>query len=346
MLVRSETFANMRPALLRLEDVGPGGPYRTLEDLGRLRAVFEYLFAERVPFHVALIPRWKNIESDGSWYEKGIDDPYPDEYLRKLIGLLQTAQKQGALFGMHGYTHQYGNRKMKDDNQDTATGFEFDIKNAPETKTPAYAVQRVTKSWAAFRRAGLYPHFWESPHYTHTRQQERIFELFSRVIYQPDVEGRAATNVFMSETGVFYIPTPLGYIDERNTVERVLSRLEGFDGLASLFYHPFREFPFLERATGQTGKPVFRNGLPVFQYRRDTQSDLQKLIHGFRQRGFDWVPLYYVLPKQRVSPGQSQVVFYPLPFWPRPPVQLLPEPIWPLGAGCLLPQPVVWNTVD
>lgn len=302
-----------RPALLRLEDVGPGGAYRTLENLGRLRAVFDYLFAARVPFHVALIPRWKNIEPDGTWYEKGIDDPFPDDYVKKFVRLMQDAQKRGALLGMHGYTHQYGTHKKDDNNQDTGTGSEFNVDGEPETVSSAYTVDRVGRSLAAFQGANLAPHFWETPHYNNTPEQERIFGSFVKILYQSDALGRAGANVYVSGTGIVYIPTPLYYIDEQNTVERMLAKLPAFRGLASMFYHPFLEFACLEPAKDMSGQPAVREGLPVYRYRVGEESNLHKLVKGFRQRGFRWVSIYDVMPHLRLYP-----VFWRPPMIPAP----------------------------
>lgn len=308
-----------RPALLRLEDVGPGGPYRTLDDLGKLRAVFSYLLEAAVPFHVALIPRWKNIEPDGSWYEKGIDDPRPDDFLRKWIQVMQAAERRGAIIGMHGYTHQYGNQKRQDQNQDTGAGSEFNVAGAPQTKTASYALERFSKSLAAFKKAGLYPAFWESPHYNDTQEQEDIFESLISVLYQPDIKQRAAATYYVTETGSVYIPTPLDYIHATNTVEQILGKLPSLRELASVFYHPYLEFPFLEPVaehTANTGKigpigntkvigdigqhgskhPVLKDGIPVYQYRTGSESDLQRLVKGFQQHGYRFVSFYEILP--------------------------------------------------
>lgn len=296
MPVRSDKVIASRPALLRLEDVGPGGAYATIEDLGRLRAIFEYLRIHRVPFHIALIPRWIRLQANQSWYNKGIDDLYPDDYVRKFNGLMLDTQQDGALFGMHGYTHQYGKKKMEEDNQDSAIGFEFDVKEAPVTSTAAYAVDRITRSLTAFRLAGLYPHFWESPHYRHSLEQERIFARYMPVIYQSDVLQRAEDKVYVSESGTSFIPTPLGYINEQNTVDQVLSQLDGWKGLASLFYHPFLEFSFLEPQTDFAGHSAFVDGLPVYRYKSRQHSNLHKLIRGFRQKGYHWVSIHSILP--------------------------------------------------
>lgn len=286
----------VKPALLRLEDVGPGGPYASAEDLGKLRAVFAWLREEQVPFHVALIPRWKNLLPDGTWYEKGIDAGRPDTYLRQFIGLMVDAQRRGALFGMHGYTHQYGNQKLPGNDQDSAVGSEFNVEGQPESQTVAYAEERILKSLAAFRKAGLYPEFWESPHYNDTPEQEEVFGKYVRVLYQPDAAGRAEDNMYIADSGTVYVPTPLDYIHEQNTVAQVLERLKTFQGLASIFFHPILEFDDLEKVLGTDGTPVMMQGLPLYRYPPGKESNLQRLVRGFRQKGFAWACLYEVVP--------------------------------------------------
>lgn len=293
-------------AMLRLEDVGPGGSYETLDDLGKLRAVFEYLEQEHVPFHVATIPRSKHIQPDGTWYEKGIDDPYPDETVKQFIALLRQAQDHGAVLGMHGYTHQYGDTKRGDNNQDTGTGFEFNVKGSPETATAQYAADKITKSLAAFDKAGFVPGFWESPHYNDTREQEEVFRSYMGVLYQPDFRSLRSfkdmtfyesPNTYGAETmGSAYIPAPLKYIHDRSSVDAVLKRLPTFQGLAAMYYHPFLEFPALEPVLDSQGKPQLRDGLPEYRYKSGEPSNLHLLLDGFRQQGYTWESLYDVVP--------------------------------------------------
>lgn len=297
---------NKRHAMLRLEDVGPGGSYATPEGLGKLRAVFDYLQERGVPFHVAVIPRWKKLLPDGAWYEKGIDDPNPDDIVLKFVRLLQDAQRHGAVLGMHGYTHQFGTAKRDDNNQDTGIGFEFHVKGAPETATAAYAADRIGKSLAAFEKAGLQPGFWESPHYRDTREQEEVFRSFIGILYQPDFRSLRSfkdLNVYENENGFghatagsVYVPAPLRYFQNKESVEAVLAKLPSYDGLASLYYHPFLEFPFLEPVKDAEGKPVLRDGLPVYQYKPGVESNLQRLVNGVERQGFRWLSIHEVVP--------------------------------------------------
>lgn len=293
--------------MLRLEDVGPGGSYSTLEDLGKLRAVFQYLHDQHVPFHVATIPRAVFISEDGTRYDKGIDDGNPDEFVRYFIQVLKNAQdRQGALLGMHGYTHQYGNQYRADSWQNTGAGFEFDVKDAPETAEPSYAVERITKSLAAFEKAELTPHFWESPHYNDSREQEEIFRSFMGVLYQPDLRSLRSLkdlNVYEDlnsygrpSLGSVYVPAPLRYIHDTASVDGVLQKLNTYKGLAAMYYHPYLEFPLLESVLDGDGKPVIQDGIPLYRYKAEADSNLHHLVGGFREREFRWVSIHDVVP--------------------------------------------------
>ncbi|MCD9577569.1 DUF2334 domain-containing protein, partial [Flavobacterium soyae] len=107
-----------------------GGDYGSLEGLGKLRAVFDYIASERIPFHVAVIPRRFMLGEDGAWTEMGIDDPDPDEVTAQFARLLRDAQESGGVLGMHGYTHQYGETAREDGGQNSGTGNEFKVKDA------------------------------------------------------------------------------------------------------------------------------------------------------------------------------------------------------------------------
>jgi hypothetical protein len=306
---RTNSFPNedKHHAMLRLEDVGPGGSYDTPDDLGKLRAVFEYLAGENVPFHVGTISRSKYIQPDGTWHDKGIDDPNPDETTLAFIRLLKYAQDHGAVLGMHGYSHQYGDTVRADNNHITGTAFEFNIKdNAEETQTATYAVEKITKALSAFDKAGFTPGFWESPHYHDTREQEEVFRSYMGVLYQPDYRSlRSFKDIafYQSENeqgrtslGSVYIPAPLKYVQDHASVDKILNRLPSYHGLAAMYYHPFLEFPFLEAVKDASGKPQLRDGLPVYRYKGDVESNLHRLVEGFRNEKYEWISLYDMLP--------------------------------------------------
>lgn len=296
-----------RHAMLRLEDVGPGGEYNSLDDLGKLRAVLEYIDSEGIPFQITVIPRSMSLGMDGVWKERGIDDPNPDAVVRAFINLLQESEEKGAILGMHGYTHQYGESIQEGDNQNSGTGAEFDVKGVSETKESSYAAERITNSLHAFDKANLHPAFWESPHYQDTREQEKVFRSYIGILYQPDffslrslkdMNTYDTVNTFgKSSLGSIYVPAPYGYVTDEQSVEKILEKAEEDDGLASMYYHPFLEFPFLEVKLGANGEPIIKEGLPVYTY-KDTgsKSYLQKLVKGLKKEGYQWMSLHDIVP--------------------------------------------------
>jgi hypothetical protein len=294
-------------AMLRLEDVGLGGQYDTLEGLGKLRAVIEYIESERIPFHVAVISRRMSIEEDGTWLERGIDDPNPDPLARSFIRILQDAERSGGLLGMHGYSHQYGDTARSDYGQNSGTGSEFKVSGAPVTKEPSYAAERISASLAAFAMNGLTPAFWESPHYRNTREQEKVFRSHIGLLYQPDLYSlRSFKDLTAYDTvnryghdslGSVYVPAPYKYVSDEASVDRLLERAQQDDALASMYFHPFLDFPYLEEVTGEDGKTVMEDGLPVYRYRQDgPPSHLHRIIPGFRQMGYRWMSLFDIIP--------------------------------------------------
>lgn len=296
-----------RHAMIRLEDVGLGGDYNTLEGLGKLRAVMSYIESEHVPFHVAVIPRRMSQNTDGEWKERGIDDPNPDPVVSAFISLLQEAEQHGGVLGMHGYRHQYGEAYREDGEQNSGTGSEFNIKGAPETKEISYASERMKDSLAAFAKAGLQPAFWESPHYQDTHEQEEVFRSYVGLMYQPDLYSKSARNDLnaydtintfgQNSLGSVYIPAPFRYVSDANSVDQMLDRAAKDDGLASFYFHPFLEFKHLEPVLDVDGNPKEENGLPLYQYKDEkSASYLHTLIAGFKELHYRWVSLYDIVP--------------------------------------------------
>jgi uncharacterized protein YdaL len=80
-------------ALVRIEDVGPDS------DPAELKAVTDYLYAQKVPFSVAVYPRYRD--------PKGGQD-YTLAKRPKVVAALKYAQSHGGTVIAHGYTHQFG----------------------------------------------------------------------------------------------------------------------------------------------------------------------------------------------------------------------------------------------
>ncbi|SCW79606.1 hypothetical protein SAMN04487970_104925 [Paenibacillus tianmuensis] len=310
--------------LMRLEDIGPGGQYASLEELGKLRTVLEYLRDQKVAYHIAVIPRWINLPPDGSRYDVPLDQE-GNPYAAAFRKVLQQASDSGAVIGMHGYTHQVGGVRRDDGHHESGIGNEFQVADVEETMKASYAEPRVKAGLAIFERAGLKPQFWEGPHYRTTAEQDRVFRSYFGLNYQAEVQSHGnAEGVFYwnqrntgygSPTlGAAYVPTPYDYIPSNKDEKMILDRVGQTNHVASFFYHPFLEFKYLTPVLDSGGEKVVRDGLPEFRYPEQNKSVLQKLIAGLRAKGYafhsihDYVPF---TPAQSVKllPGGKQNVF-------------------------------------
>ena len=270
----------LKPALLRLEDVGPGGPYESGENLHKLYAVAEYLHQEGVPFHISVIPR---LVVPKRGYDATMADDTP--YSRQFITTLKNMEKLGGVVGIHGYTHQSGN-------DPSAWGFEFyDLLENPRVpNTYEFARDRMDKAFSLFEKAGVTPAYWETPHYTASVKQHPAFEEQMGLLYENKHRGEVAnTYKVVDFTGRGYrgyvtVPAPLGNIDRDSDVEKMIKKLDHLgNDLASFFYHPFREFKFLYKDHNAKGEAY---------YVYDQNSPLHTLIRAFKEKGYTFVSIY------------------------------------------------------
>lgn len=284
--------AIVKPVLMRLEDIGPGGLYQDEESLEKLIVVTEYLHQEGIPFQVALIPRFV-VPSKG--YDVSIADNTP--YAQKFVGTIRQMQDLGAVVGIHGYTHQTGNAA-------SGAGFEFyDQSRSPNVPdTYQYARSRFELAAGLFEKAGIKPGFWETPHYTASEKQYQAFEEQTGLLYENrrrneiDDSYKIYDQAGPGYRGYVTVPTPLGYIGGDVSADKMLKYLDRVKDsqLASFFYHPFREFGFIQKTRD--------NGVVKYSY--DPNSPLHLLVKAFRQRGYTFVSVNYLVgfvPAQRLA---------------------------------------------
>lgn len=310
---------NPRFIMIRLEDIGPGGYYSTPEGLGKLRAVFDNLHQQRVLFSMAVVPRWINIQADGTRYDRSIDQ-LDESYIQSFDKVLRDAVQNGGSIGMHGYTHQVGDVRRDDGHQASGLGNEFNVVDSPETATAAFAEQRVREGYRRFRQAGLSPHFWEAPHYHTTPEQDKVFRSYFGLFYQPDVTINANPPAAQyqntlnkgygnSSLGNVFVPTTLSYIPSGKDEKFILNQMGKTERIHSFFYHPFLEFSHLVAVEDETGEQVMKDGIPLYQYAGENKSVLQRLITQIYLKGYpfysihDYVPF---APAHRVKVGNSK----------------------------------------
>jgi hypothetical protein len=294
-------------ALLRLEDIGPGGNYSTPEDLGKLRAVIDYLDTEGIPFHVTVVPRYLKLNPDGSWINRSIDDEVWDRETEAFVHFLYYMQSRGGVLGMHGYSHQYGFLKRGDDHQNSFVGNEFSVSGAPDSAELIYTQERFELSLKAFEEIGIQPAFWETPHNVASPQQRDVFCSGIGIQYE-SLNKKDEKPVYLKNQNLFsaptlgsvYIPTPFYYIEggskSMSMVDSIVKRLPYFNGLASFFYHPFIEYSFLKPVLEGDGQPVVVDGLPLYRYQEDKPSCLKRMLDGIRAGGYRFVTIHDVVP--------------------------------------------------
>jgi predicted deacetylase len=298
--------SNPRFVLMRLEDIGPGGQYDTIEQLGKLRTVLDYLHNQEVTYHLAVIPRWISMPADGSRYDVSLDQT-DNPYVAAYQQLLKDAVNNGATLGMHGYTHQVGNVRRDDGHQDSGIGNEFNNPGSEETMSAAFAEPRLKEGLAIFKRAGLKPRFWEAPHYRSTPEQDDMFRNYFGLNYQADVQTNRNTPVAQyvtkrnngygeSSLGAAYVPTPFDYIPSNKDEKLILDRVGKSNIVASFFYHPFLEFKYLTPVVDESGEQVIRDGLPEFRYITQDKSLLQKLIAGLKAKRYSFYSIQDYVP--------------------------------------------------
>lgn len=278
-----------KEALIRLEDISPGA-YDTAEKLGKLEAIADFLHEEGVPFHVSLIPVYKDPRNN---IEISIGDTQ-NAHVRAFIKTILYLREKGGLIGLHGYTHQYRN-------ETTGNGYEFATKGTDPFAGAAYAEERINKALELADRAGIPVDYWETPHYTGSSEQYKVMGDYFGLLYEPNPKDKK--NKFISSwdgsesQSVVFVPAPFLNVAAAKDVDRILNQLNKEEPaqLASFFFHPYQEFQFMYKMKAPEGYTF---------YAHETNSYLHRLIGGFKEKGYTFVSVYDAiefLPAQRMS---------------------------------------------
>ncbi|MCL6634420.1 MAG: DUF2334 domain-containing protein [Peptococcaceae bacterium] len=283
--------AQQKKGVIRLEDVSPGA-YDTAGKLGKLEAIADYLHQEGVPFHVSVIPVYRDPKNN---VEISIGDT-GNPHVRDFIKTIKYMRDKGGLIGLHGYTHQYLSEV-------SGSGYEFMERGALVYARPEYAEERVKKALELMDKAGIPVDYWETPHYTASPDQYRVLGNYFGLLYEPNPKDRTLKNVSSwDSTGpdnqnVVFVPAPLLNVTGEKDVDRILNQLDKKDPsvLAAFFFHPFQEFRFMYKMRAPEGYEF---------YVHETNSYLHRLVEGFKSRGYRFVTVYDLigfLPAQRVD---------------------------------------------
>jgi len=285
--------------LVRFEDVG------ALVTVASMRTLTDYMFSKRIPFAIAAIPHY--MDPLGA-YNGGVAQSVPMSQASNLNRALTYAIPRGGQIVMHGYTHQYGNRK----NPHTGvSGDDFEfwniVQNTPvaeEGSSTAWAVARLRAGKQQMAAQGYAPFAWEAPHYQSSPMsiraaKQEFAKTYQRVVYYtsdlPDLVGSASKPrdfavgqffpYFIKQDyyGQQIVPENLGNIeynicsvDPSSCFDYTWQDLElnakyalvVRDGFGSFFFHPF----WLEPTLGTPG-----------------YADFQKLMNSMTTMGYRWV---------------------------------------------------------
>ncbi|MDI6103121.1 polysaccharide deacetylase family protein [Actinoplanes sp. NEAU-A12] len=255
-------------ALIRIEDVGPDA------DPAELRAVADYLWSMKVPFSVAVYPRYRDPKGAKN---NGVAEDYSLAKRPAVVSALKYMQAKGGTLLMHGYTHQYGSVNNP---YDGASGNDFEfftahvdsadrvIYDGPvKEDSAAWATSRMVASGAVFAATGLgMPKIFEFPHYAASPVDYQVVnslfgKRYDRGLYFPGVLTGAKFN-YARQFGQFFpytvrdvygsvvVPENIGNVEPEayNThpvrlpadlVASAERNLVVRDGVASFFYHPY-----------------------------------------------------------------------------------------------------------
>jgi uncharacterized protein YdaL len=264
-------------ALVRIEDVGPDA------DPAELRAIADYLYAQKVPFSVAVYPRYR--DPLGVANRSIFNRDYTLALRPKVVSALKYMQSRGGTLLMHGYTHQYGSVKNPYDGQ-SANDFEFYrahvdandsvIYDGPVAEdSTTWMNGRMTSAANAFKTAGLaVPTIFEFPHYAgsaidYKAVNARFGKRYDRGLYFPGhFSGKAIdytrlTGQFFPYTvrdvyGSAIVPENIGNVEPeafnnhppRFPADLLASAQRNMvvrDSVASFFYHPYLGTGYLQQ---------------------------------------------------------------------------------------------------
>jgi len=254
-------------AIIRLEDVDPTYNSQTLRNAADL------LNAEGIPFCVAVIARY--LDPLG-YYSHGPAVDVPLSTAPDSIRTLKYMVSRGGQIVVHGYTNQYQAVPNPYDAV-SADDYEFFrvtvdaqtnvINFAPVPEDSAdWAQGRVNAALSEFGVAGLNPVAWETPHYTASEIDYRIFATnfplsIQRVLYS-DSAGHSSGQFFpyTIETDVYgqkLLPENLGNVNPfgsgltaprlpADIVRTARKNRVLRDAWASAFFHPYLDISYLD----------------------------------------------------------------------------------------------------
>lgn len=252
--INSSVDANSKKkiALIRLEDFSAGDSMLIDSYQAEMKAMGNLLYSNGIKFHIAWVPRFKAPSEN-------IDNDLLNNNCIQNVGfinLLDYLINSGGEVGLHGYTHQ-------SDDQRSLNGTELSRKYNSSDKETREVIENAINTSVALN---IPCSFFESPHYKATLNQKKIIEEYFEFIYEP-YNPLIYHKLYSTKNNNLYIPTPLSYVRDLN-VDYILKGLSNPRPglLASLFYHPTKEFDFIEINTeNNTFNITYSEDSPIYK---------------------------------------------------------------------------------
>lgn len=256
---------NGRAALIRFEDFTAGGSLLTDENQSKMKGMFDYLYKNNIRFNIAWVPHYKNPKDN---YDNNL---LTNKDLNNIffINLLDYAINSNAEIGLHGYTHQ-ANDSI------STVGSELTSKiNNTEKETRAVVENAISVA----NKLNIPVTFFESPHYHATKKQKDIIGEYFQILYEP-YSVLYYTGIETTNKGNLYIPTPLGYVHDRDP-EPLIKKLDNPTPnlLASMFYHPTIELEYIDVKVKDN---YFNSDLT-------SESILKKIVTALNEKGYSTI---------------------------------------------------------
>lgn len=227
---------NGKAALLRLEDITAGGGLIKDDNILKMKILGDYLNSNGIKFNVAWIPRFLNPEyniDNDLLVEKNMGNI-------QFVSLLDSWIFSGGKVGLHGYTHQFGE-------EESVIGTELSRKNNNDEESTRAVIE---KSIQCANILNIPIYFFESPHYSSSRKQEKICEEYFSILYEPFQWGwNMNPLISFKNKETLYVPASLLNIDT-DTKESIVKKIErnktNKSIITSMFYHPSGEYENIE----------------------------------------------------------------------------------------------------
>lgn len=232
--ILKEEHKENKKVFIRIEDV------HMFRDLNKLKKLDSYLSKEKIPYMIALIPAYKNINTNY------ISDLSAN---KAFVRQIKSMQNNGGSVVLHGYLHSL------DDEVVTGEGFEFfDGKNDKplDLDMQEYVYKKIKKALYETTKNEIYPLAFEFPHYAASK--DAYFEInkyFKTYTGQLQVSDESFLTIdfpymiYNSKISNKLLPENLGFIEQgdKNYLEKLKKNYYKYfmvrDYMGGFFYHPY-----------------------------------------------------------------------------------------------------------